>query len=48
VYLYVNGKLIPVETISEMGEEEISRMVEGVNSSMTYLLYCKTFVNATV
>jgi hypothetical protein len=28
----------PVETIPGMGEEEKRRMVEGVNSSMIYLL----------
>jgi hypothetical protein len=32
--MYVNGKMIPVETIPGMGEGRQRRMVEGVNSSM--------------
>jgi hypothetical protein len=32
--MYVDRKMIPVETISGMGEG-------GMNSSMTYLIYCK-------
>jgi hypothetical protein len=38
--MYVNGKIRPVETIAGMGWGE-RRMVEGVNSSMLYLIYCK-------
>jgi hypothetical protein len=34
----------PVETIPGMGEEgELRRMVEGVNASTMYLIYCKNF-----
>jgi hypothetical protein len=36
--MYVNGKIILVETIPGMGR---GRMVEGVNSSMIYLIHCK-------
>jgi flavoprotein len=35
VHMYVNGKMIPIESIPGMGE--------GVNSSMIYLIYCKSF-----
>jgi hypothetical protein len=41
--MYVNGKMRPVETIPGIGEREIRRMVEGVNSSMIHLIYCKNF-----
>jgi hypothetical protein len=34
--------MTPVETIAGMGERGI---VEGVNSSMIYLIYCKNFCN---
>jgi hypothetical protein len=41
--MYVNGKkMIPVETILGMGGRWIKKM-EGVNSSMIYLIYCKNF-----
>jgi hypothetical protein len=43
VHIYVNGKMIPVETVPGMGEEGKRKMVEGVNSIMTYLIYCKNF-----
>jgi hypothetical protein len=33
----------PVETIQEWGEEGKRRMVEGVNSTLIYLIYYKTF-----
>jgi hypothetical protein len=41
----VNGKLTTVETTPEVGGggEEKRRMVEGVNSSIIYLIYCKNF-----
>jgi hypothetical protein len=41
--MYVNEKMRPVETIPGMGgkKEGLRRMVEGVNSSMIYLIYCK-------
>jgi hypothetical protein len=38
--------MIPVETIPGI-RAEIRRMVEEVNSSVIYLLYCKNFSNAT-
>jgi hypothetical protein len=34
--MYVNAKMIPIETIPGIG-----RVVEGVNSSIIYLIYCK-------
>jgi hypothetical protein len=39
--MYVNRKIIPVVTIP--GMERCRRMVEGINSSMIYLIYCKNF-----
>jgi hypothetical protein len=39
--MYVNGKMIPVETVPGMGGGEYRSMVEGVKSSMIYLIYCK-------
>jgi hypothetical protein len=41
--MYVDGKMRPVETILEMGEGGLRRMMEGVNSSMIYLVYCENF-----
>jgi hypothetical protein len=41
--VYIIGKMIPVQTVPEMGEDEIKENVEGVNSSMIYLIYCKNF-----
>jgi hypothetical protein len=38
----VNGKMRPVETMG-MGGEGKRRMMEGINSSMIYLIYCKNF-----
>jgi hypothetical protein len=38
--MYGNGKMIPVQTIPGMGEGEIKKMMEGVDSSMMYLIYC--------
>jgi hypothetical protein len=40
--MYINGKMVSVETIPRMGEGG-RRMVEEVNSSMIYLIYCKSF-----
>jgi hypothetical protein len=45
--MYINGKMIPVETISEMREGRIKENCGGVNSSMIYLIHSKNFVNAT-
>jgi hypothetical protein len=36
----INRKKIPVETVSQMRGRRL-RMVEGVSSSMIYLIYCK-------
>jgi hypothetical protein len=36
--MYVNGKMIPVETIPGMVEGEIKENVGGMNSSMTFLI----------
>jgi hypothetical protein len=41
--MYVNAKMIPVETISEMRREQIKESGGGVNSSMIYLKHCKSF-----
>jgi hypothetical protein len=39
--MYVSGKMIPVESVPGIGEERWKRAVEGVNSSMIYLIHCK-------
>jgi hypothetical protein len=39
--MYVNGKMTLVETIP--GMEGWLRMVEGVNSTVIYLMHCKNF-----
>jgi hypothetical protein len=41
--MYENGKIRHVETIPGMGGGGIRRMMEGVNSTMIYLIYCKNF-----
>jgi hypothetical protein len=41
--MYVNGKMIPVETTPGMGDGEIKENGEGVNSSMIQLIHCKNF-----
>jgi hypothetical protein len=43
VYIYINGKSIPVETVPGMGGVEIKENDGGVNSSTIYLIYCKSF-----
>jgi hypothetical protein len=40
--------MIPAETISGMGRGGKSRAVEGVNSSMIYLIYCRNFYKCTM
>jgi hypothetical protein len=37
--MYVNGKMIYIETIPGMGRGGIKVNVEGVNSSTIYLIY---------
>jgi hypothetical protein len=37
---YENGKMRSVETIARMGEGQIKRMMEGMNSTM---IHCKKF-----
>jgi hypothetical protein len=40
--MYVNAEMIPVETVPEIqGERVWKRAVEGMNSSMIYLIHCK-------
>jgi hypothetical protein len=41
--MYVNAKMIPVETILGMGEGKIKESSEGVNSSMIYFAHYKNF-----
>jgi hypothetical protein len=48
ICFYVNGKIISVETILGMGAGGKWRIVNGVNSSVIYLVSCKYFVIATV
>jgi hypothetical protein len=40
---HVNGKMTPVETTPGIGGGGQRRMVDGVNLSIIYLIYCKTF-----
>jgi hypothetical protein len=40
--MHVNGKIRPIETIPEMRGKK-GEMMEGVNSTMIYLIYCKNF-----
>jgi hypothetical protein len=40
IHMYVNVKMIPVETVPVIRERG-DRAVEGTNSSMTYLMHCK-------
>jgi hypothetical protein len=39
--MYVNGKMIPIETVPRMGGGGAEG--EWVNSSMIYLIHCKNF-----
>jgi hypothetical protein len=39
--MYVNPKIIPVETIPGIGRERIKESGEEVNSSTMYLIHCK-------
>jgi hypothetical protein len=41
--MYVNAKMIVVETIPGGGERGQRRIMEGVNSSVMYLIHCKNF-----
>jgi hypothetical protein len=41
--MYVNAKMIPDGTIPGMGDGRQRRVLDGVNSSMIYLIYCKNF-----
>jgi hypothetical protein len=41
--MYVNGKIMFVETIPAMGKQEIKKNGGGVNPNKTYLIYCKSF-----
>jgi hypothetical protein len=41
--MYINGKMIYVETIPGMGGWGIKENGGGVNSNMIFLIYCKNF-----
>jgi hypothetical protein len=41
--MFVNSKMIPVETIPGMRGRGYGRMMERVNSCMTYFTHCKNF-----
>jgi hypothetical protein len=43
VHMYVNAKMIPVETIPGIEREGIKESCRGMNSSMIYLVHCKNF-----
>jgi hypothetical protein len=43
VHIYVNGKLVPVETIPEWGVGGIKENDGRGELSMIYLIYCKNF-----
>jgi hypothetical protein len=38
IHMYVNGKVIPVETIPEMGGGEYEGIVEGMHLCTIYLI----------
>jgi hypothetical protein len=39
--MYVNAKIIPVETVPGIGEGGMKESSGGANSSMIYLIHCK-------
>jgi hypothetical protein len=39
--MYVNAKMIPVETVAGIRGGEVKEISEGMNSSMIYLIYFK-------
>jgi hypothetical protein len=39
--MYVNAKMMPVETFPGIREGEMKERREGVNSNMIYLIHCK-------
>jgi hypothetical protein len=39
--MYVNAKIIPVETVPGIWGGEMKESSEGVNSNMLYLIHCK-------
>jgi hypothetical protein len=41
--MYVNGKITYVEIIPGIGVGGMRRIVERLNSSVIYLIYCKKF-----
>jgi hypothetical protein len=41
--MYVNGKMIPVETVPGVGRVGMKVNGEGGEFSMKYLVYCKNF-----
>jgi hypothetical protein len=38
--MYVNAKIIPVETVPGIGAGWMKEQWRGVNSNMIYLIYC--------
>jgi hypothetical protein len=41
--MYLNVKMIPVVTIPGIEGRRIKERLDGVNSSMIYLIHCKNF-----
>jgi hypothetical protein len=41
--MYVNEKSIPTETVQVLEDGGWRKELEGVNSSMIYLIHCKNF-----
>jgi hypothetical protein len=39
--MYVNAKMIPVETVPEIREGRMGKRSRGGNSCMMYLIHCK-------
>jgi hypothetical protein len=39
--MYINAKMIPVETVPGIREGRMKERVKGVNSNMRYLIHCK-------
>jgi hypothetical protein len=41
--MFINGKIIPLETVPVMGGGKMKENGGGVNSSMIYFICCKNF-----
>jgi hypothetical protein len=48
VHIYINGKMIPDETITGMGVGRIKENVGGGKFKYVYLLYFKNFCKRTM